>query len=103
NATGSAGSQTVTVTLTTTLTAGCRLDAFTQVATSDAFDTKNTASGTSATMTSPSVTTTTANDLTYLASFATSTETASPAAPWNAEAGPTTAGAQRNGIAYQNV
>ncbi len=88
------------------LTAGCRLDEWSGLDTTEsAIDLTATTSGTSATITTPAsaFTTTEANELIYHFSLATSAETASPGGSWTTEAGPLTTAVQRNGIAYQVV
>ena len=98
----SSGSQTVTVTINGTSTAGCNLDewqyldaATTIIATSQL----NQATGSSVT---PSVTMTpdNLNELVYVASSSANTQTASPGSPYSLLTGPTSSGNQVAGIAY---
>jgi hypothetical protein len=102
NNTGSAGSQTVTVTLNgVSAVAGCELDEFSNIDLTNPLQTFSSSTGTSATITTSTLTPAETQDVPYFFSMATSTETASPSSPWAVRTGPTTSSAQRNGVAYQ--
>jgi hypothetical protein len=103
NTTGSGGSQTVTVTLAGSDTAGCQLDEWTNVENvAGIVDSRHPPFTNNASSTSPSITPTVGrlNELLYVASLTANTETASPGAPYSTLTGPTTGGNQKAGIAY---
>jgi hypothetical protein len=103
NATGSGGSQTVTVTLQGSDTAGCQLDEWTNIENvSGASDTRHPPYTVGGTSTSPSITPVAGrlNEVVYVGSWTANTETANPGAPYNTLVGPTTGGNQKAGIAY---
>ena len=101
NNAGSAGSQTATVTLNgVSAVAGCELDEFSRVSTTEPLQSFASNTGTATTVTSPTQTPADSTDVVYLFSGASSAESASPSSPWAARTGPTTANAQLNGAAY---
>ncbi len=99
---GAGGAKTLTVTMSASSTAGCYLTELSGAGTTieeilgAVFSSQNT------TGTAISLTATALNPgaLLFVSSAASSTETASPGAPWTTIAGPTTSGAQRNGLAW---
>ena len=98
NATGSGGSQTVTVTMQASATAGCQMDEWNGISALPVLEAFAVA-GASSTAPALTLTPTDVGDVLYVFSDAPA-ETASPASPWSALVGPTTAGVQKNGIAY---
>jgi RHS repeat-associated protein len=95
-----------TTTITATMTAGTDMLAayaaeFSGVATTSPLDAANTASGNSATATSPTLTTTIPGDLVFETSNLFDTVTSSPSAPWTDANGPSDGSYYFNPMAYR--
>lgn len=94
-----AGTHTLTV-ATNSGTNGCWLDEFSGVASIGPILDVSAGNSVSSGTITVSLTPSNVNELLYFSTVSTSTQTASPGAPFTTEAGPTLAGAQVAGIAY---